>query len=101
MAFPNAEEIISDILEQWKNEKIIIHIIEEADLRIEDNEGFSAFSIIQMNKTRTIKHKNTPLDQMIRLDIENMPRHASPDAVGSIACMSIFYYSHSRKFILP
>lgn len=81
--------MISDILDQWKSEKIVIHIIEEADLRLEESEGFSAFSIIQMNKSRTIKHKNSPLEQMIRLDIENIPRPASQEAVGSIACMSI------------
>ena len=31
--------MIMNILEHWKNDKIVIHIIEEADLKLQENEG--------------------------------------------------------------
>ncbi len=62
--------MINDILEQWKNEKIVIHIIEEADLKLESNEGFSAYSIVKFLRN-SIYNAPDSMDMMVKLNMDN------------------------------
>jgi hypothetical protein len=92
--------MISNILQQWEDDKIVIHILEEADLKLQEDEGFSAFSIVEVNrKPRLPSHSQS--EMVIRLDmsdsrdpVELKRENNSLEYIRNIDCMRIInlYY---------
>lgn len=96
--------MIGNILSQWEDDKIVIHILEEVDLKLQDDEGFSAFSIVEVNrKPRLPIHSQS--EMVIRLDVNDsrdsveLRRESnSLEYIRNIDCMRITYISFLSFF---
>jgi hypothetical protein len=88
--------MITSILQQWEDDKIVIHILEEGDLKLTEDEGFSAFAIVEVNRkprvpTHSISEMVIRIEDSESQDSCELTREDTLEHISNIDCMRIPY----------